>query len=39
MPLDSIVQAPFKPIDFLSRDIKVERRSDGTILLLSLIHI
>jgi feruloyl-CoA synthase len=24
-PLDSVMQAPFKPIDFLSRDIKVDR--------------
>ena len=29
------MQAPFKPIDFLSRDIKVERRGDGTIVLQS----
>ena len=29
------MQAPFKPIDFLSRDIKVDRRGDGTILLQS----
>lgn len=29
------MQAPFKPIDFLSRDVKVERRGDGTILLQS----
>ncbi len=29
------MQTPFKPIDFLSRDIKVERRGDGTILLQS----
>jgi len=27
--------APFKPIDFLSRDVSVEKRSDGTILLQS----
>lgn len=33
--MDSVLQAPFKPIDFLSRDIKVERRADGTILLQS----
>ena len=25
--------APFKPVDFLPRDIDVERRSDGTIVL------
>ncbi|HEX9328884.1 MAG TPA: AMP-binding protein, partial [Reyranella sp.] len=29
------MQTPFKPIDFLSRDIRVERRGDGTILLQS----
>src|SRR5436190_14368625 len=29
------MQAPFKPIDFLSRDISVERRGDGTIILQS----
>src|SRR6478609_4275530 len=29
------MQAPFKPIDFLSRDISVERRDDGTIILQS----
>jgi feruloyl-CoA synthase len=29
------MQTPFKPIDFLSRDIRVERRADGTILLQS----
>ena len=29
------MQAPFKPIDFLSRDVSVERRADGTILLQS----
>src|SRR3954454_17050864 len=34
-PVDSVLQAPFKPIDFLSRDISVERRADGTILLQS----
>jgi feruloyl-CoA synthase len=33
--VDSVLQAPFKPIDFLSRDIRVERRGDGTILLQS----
>jgi len=33
--VDSLLQAPFKPIDFLSRDIRVERRGDGTILLQS----
>jgi feruloyl-CoA synthase len=29
------MQVPFKPIEFLSRDIKVERRSDGTVVLQS----
>src|SRR5258707_13377751 len=29
------MQAPFKPIDFLSRDVRVEKRGDGTILLQS----
>jgi feruloyl-CoA synthase len=29
------MQAPFKPVDFLSRDVRVERRPDGTILLQS----
>lgn len=29
------MQAPFKPIDFLSRDVKAERRDDGTIVLQS----
>ncbi len=33
--MDSVAQAPFKPIDFLSRDVAVERRGDGTILLRS----
>jgi feruloyl-CoA synthase len=33
--LDSILQAPFKPIDFMSRDISVDRRADGTIVLQS----
>jgi feruloyl-CoA synthase len=33
--LDSVLQAPFKPIEFLSRDIKVERRGDGTVVLQS----
>jgi feruloyl-CoA synthase len=35
MPLDSVMQAPFKPIEFLSRDVRVEKRNDGTILLQS----
>jgi len=25
------MQTPFKPIDFLSRDVRTERRGDGTI--------
>jgi len=29
------MQVPFKPIEFLSRDIKVERRPDGTVVLQS----
>ncbi len=29
------MQVPFKPIEFLSRDIEVERRADGTVVLLS----
>ena len=29
------MQAPFKPIDFLSRDVAVERRADGTVVLQS----
>jgi feruloyl-CoA synthase len=29
------MQTPFKPIEFLSRDIRVEKRDDGTILLQS----
>ena len=33
--MDSIVHAPFKPIEFLTRDIDVERRPDGTIVLQS----
>jgi feruloyl-CoA synthase len=33
--VDSVLQAPFKPIDFLSRDIAVDRRADGTIVLQS----
>ena len=30
---DTVANAPFKPIDFLPRDIDVERRADGTIIL------
>ncbi|HTR83458.1 MAG TPA: AMP-binding protein [Reyranella sp.] len=33
--MDSLTQVPFKPIDFLSRDIRTERRADGTIILQS----
>ena len=33
--MDSILQTPFKPIDFLSRDVSVDRRADGTIVLQS----
>jgi feruloyl-CoA synthase len=29
------MQAPFKPIDFLSRDVRLDRRSDGTSILQS----
>ena len=29
------MQTPFKPIEFLSRDVRVEKRNDGTILLQS----
>ena len=29
------MQTPFKPIDFMSRDVNVERRADGTIVLQS----
>jgi feruloyl-CoA synthase len=33
--LDSVIKVPFKPIEFLSRDIEVERRGDGTVVLQS----
>jgi feruloyl-CoA synthase len=33
--LDSVVQTPFKPIEFLSRDVAAELRGDGTIVLQS----
>jgi len=33
--MDSVTQVPFKPIDFLSRDVAVERRADGTVVLQS----
>ena len=35
MPLDNLQQVPFKPIDFLSRDVRTERRADGTVVLQS----
>ena len=33
--MDSVMQVPFKPIEFLSRDLRVETRDDGTIVLQS----
>jgi feruloyl-CoA synthase len=33
--VDSPEKAPFKPIDFLSRDVTLERRADGTMVLRS----
>ena len=33
--MDSVIKVPFKPIEFLSRDVKVERRADGTVVLQS----
>jgi feruloyl-CoA synthase len=33
--MDSVTQVPFKPIDFLSRDVSVDRRADGSIVLQS----
>ena len=33
--MDNIQQVPFKPIDFLSRDVRAERRADGTVVLQS----
>lgn len=33
--MDILLQVPFKPVDFLSRDVSVERRVDGTIVLQS----
>ncbi len=33
--MDSLQQVPFKPIDFLSRDVRADRRPDGTIILQS----
>ena len=33
--MDTLAQVPFKPIEFLSRDVEVERRADGTVILQS----
>jgi feruloyl-CoA synthase len=33
--MDTLAQIPFKPIDFLSRDVDAERRADGTVILQS----
>ena len=33
--VDSLMQVPFKPIEFLSRDVRADRRTDGTIILQS----
>ena len=33
--MDVVVQTPFKPIEFLSRDVMADRRPDGTIVLQS----
>lgn len=33
--MDSLAHVPFKPIDFLSRDVEAERRADGTVILQS----
>ena len=33
--MDSVVQAPFKPIEFLSRDVRADRRPDGVVILQS----
>ncbi len=33
--MDSVTRVPFKPMEFLSRDVSVERRADGTIVLQS----
>lgn len=33
--MDSITEVPFKPIDFLSRDVEAEHRADGTVILQS----
>ena len=33
--MNSLAQVPFKPIEFLSRDVGLERRADGSIILQS----
>src|SRR4029078_3908220 len=33
--MNSLAQVPFKPIEFLSRDVSLERRADGSIVLQS----
>ena len=33
--LDAVMQTPFKPVEFLGRDVTAERRADGTIILQS----
>ena len=33
--MNVIMQTPFKPIEFLSRDIRTDRRADGTMVLQS----
>ncbi len=33
--MDSLQQIPFKPIDFMSREVATERRADGTVILQS----
>ncbi|SJZ70768.1 feruloyl-CoA synthase [Enhydrobacter aerosaccus] len=33
--VDSVLRAPFKPVEFLSRDVRLDRRPDGTLLLRS----
>jgi hypothetical protein len=31
--VDTQVKAPFRPIEFLSRDVELDRRADGTMVL------
>jgi len=31
--MNSLAQVPFRPIEFLSRDVSLERRADGSIIL------